>query len=59
MDRCRELLNELNKEASGIRPKKYGIEKKETFMVPMEDGKKLYTRIFFPKGVKKGILTLA
>ena len=57
MDRCRELLNELNKEASGIRPKKYGIEKKETFMVPMEDGKKLYTRIFFPKGVKKGILT--
>lgn len=57
MDRCKELLDELNKEVSGIRPKEYEVIEKKTFMVPMEDGKKLYTRIFFPEGVKKGILT--
>lgn len=57
MDRCKELLKELDREVSFIREKEYSVEKKQTFMIPMEDGKKLYTRIFFPKGVEKGVLT--
>ena len=57
MERCRPILEQLDKDLCKIRPAQYEIGKKETVMLPMRDGKKLFTRLIFPKGIERGIVT--
>ena len=57
MDKCKEILEQLNREIRRIRKADLKAGKEKTVMIPMRDGVKLFTRFIFPEGVTKGIVT--
>lgn len=57
MERCDAILEELAEQVKQLRPPQTKAGKRETVMIPMRDGKKLYTRFIYPEGMEKGIVT--
>lgn len=53
MDKCKEILEQLNREIRRIRKADLKAGKEKTVMIPMRDGVKLFTRFIFPEGNKR------